>query len=82
MERLMAKKDIKGRIAIDRDVCKACYLCISVCPNEIISVSDRLNLQGYYPAEIKMEKYDEKGCIACAMCAMICPDIAIEVYRE
>jgi 2-oxoglutarate ferredoxin oxidoreductase subunit delta len=82
MERVMGKKDIKGRITIDREICKACYLCISVCPNEIISVSDRLNQQGYYPAEIKTEKNNKKGCIACARCATICPDIAIEVYRE
>jgi 2-oxoglutarate ferredoxin oxidoreductase subunit delta len=82
MERIMAKKDINGRITIDREICKACYLCISVCPKEIISVSDRLNQQGYYPAEIKMEKNNEKRCVACAMCATICPDIAIEVYRE
>jgi len=78
----MAKKDIKGRISIDREICKACYLCISVCPNEIISVSDRLNQQGYYPAETKKGKNNIKGCVACAMCATICPEIAIEVYRE
>ena len=78
----MAKNDIRGRVTIDREICKACYLCISVCPNEVISVSDRLNQQGYYPAEIKMKDNNNKGCAACSMCATICPDIAIEVYRE
>ncbi|MFC1534433.1 ferredoxin family protein [Thermodesulfobacteriota bacterium] len=78
----MAKKTERGRITIDRKICKGCYLCMSVCPNELISISDRLNHQGYYPVEFKENEKGDKGCTACAMCATICPDIAIEVYRE
>ena len=78
----MAKKIQKGRITINREICKGCYLCISVCPNEIIIISDHLNQQGYYPAVPKEDVKDGKGCIACAMCATICPDVAIEVYSE
>jgi 2-oxoglutarate ferredoxin oxidoreductase subunit delta len=78
----MVKKTNKGRITIDREICKGCYLCISVCPNEMILISNRLNQQGYYPVEMKIKNKNDKGCIACAMCATICPDIAIEVYRE
>jgi len=78
----MAKKSERGRIIIDRERCKGCYLCISVCPNEVIVISQGLNQQGYYPAEPKEKVNDGKGCIGCAMCATICPDIAIEVYRE
>ena len=29
----MASKKKKGRIEIDRDRCKGCYMCIEVCPN-------------------------------------------------
>jgi 2-oxoglutarate ferredoxin oxidoreductase subunit delta len=78
----MAKKKIKGKITIDRERCKGCGLCISVCPQGTITRSNVLNQMGYYPAEFKPPENEEKGCIACAMCATICPDIAIEVYRE
>ena len=78
----MAKNSERGKVVIERERCKGCYLCISVCPNEIITISDTLNEQGYYPAESKDNGKSGKGCIACALCATICPDIAIEVYRE
>jgi len=80
----MATKSKKGFIKIDVELCKGCYLCKSVCPNDLISVSERLNQKGYYPAS-----YDEEGveiekhvCKGCALCAIVCPDVAIEVYRE
>lgn len=80
----MAKKTKKGRITIDRELCKGCYLCASVCPNHLIEVSDKLNQKGYYPAEFKEtdEKEENHKCTGCAICATICPDIAIEVYRR
>ncbi|MEA2039198.1 MAG: ferredoxin family protein [Thermodesulfobacteriota bacterium] len=80
----MTKKTKRGRITIDRETCKGCLLCISVCPNHLIVASDRLNQKGYYPAEFI--EADENGtdhkCTGCTMCAIICPDVAIEVYRE
>ena len=66
----------KGLIKIDENLCKACELCISVCPDNAISLSDRLNHKGYHPAEFVL-----KRCKGCALCAVICPEIAIEVYR-
>ena len=78
----MAKKTVRGKITIDREWCKGCYLCISVCPQKVITTSDKLNQKGYYPAEFLENGKDGKQCIACVMCATICPDIAIEVYRE
>jgi 2-oxoglutarate ferredoxin oxidoreductase subunit delta len=78
----MAKISERGKVIIDRERCKGCYLCISVCPNDVILISDSLNQQGYYPVEPRDNENSGKGCIACAMCATICPDIAIEVYRE
>ena len=82
MVKCMAKKPKKGKITIDRELCKGCYLCISVCPQEVITTSKKLNQKGYYPAEVIKNRKNDKTCIACAMCATICPDIAIEVYRE
>jgi 2-oxoglutarate ferredoxin oxidoreductase subunit delta len=76
------KRKVHGYITIDSELCKGCYLCLSVCPKEVITKSERLNQKGYYPA--KFEEDEEKGkmCIACVQCATICPDIAIEVYRD
>lgn len=76
----MAKK--VGRITLDSEACKACYLCISVCPEGLIAVSQRLNQKGYYPAEVVEADTQGRKCTGCATCATICPDVAIEVYRE
>ncbi|MGD8387174.1 MAG: ferredoxin family protein [Desulfobacteraceae bacterium] len=76
----MAKKPVKGRITIDRERCKGCYLCVDVCPKGNIKPSEQLNQKGYYPAQF--EQSEDKRCTACAQCATICPDVAIEVYRE
>lgn len=78
----MAKKTQKGKINIDRELCKGCYLCISVCPNQLIHISDNLNQKGYYPAEFSEPENPGKHCTGCALCATVCPDVAIEVYRE
>ena len=77
----MAKK--VGRITLDREVCKGCYLCVSFCPEKLIAVSEKLNQKGYYPAEfIETNTNEDRRCTGCATCATICPDVAIEVYRE
>jgi 2-oxoglutarate ferredoxin oxidoreductase subunit delta len=76
----MPKK--KGSITLDRESCKACYLCISVCPENLIAVSNNLNQNGYYPAEFTDSKNEDRKCTGCTTCAIICPDVAIEVYRE
>ena len=78
----MAKK--RGTITIERELCKGCYLCISVCPNQLISISSELNQMGYYPAQfteadLELENHE---CTGCTTCALVCPDVAIEVYRE
>ncbi len=66
-------------ITIDRDKCKACYLCVNECPKKLIKISKTKNSLGNNIVEF----CDEKGeCLGCAMCAMRCPDLAIEeVYK-
>ena len=50
-------------------------LCIEFCPKDCITLSDDLNLKGYFVAA-----FDEsKGCNACRNCALMCPDACIEV---
>ncbi len=68
-----------GRIVIDRDICKGCYICINACPKNLLKKSTQRNAQGDYPVE-----FDDNtnACIGCAMCAISCPDVAItKVYR-
>ena len=79
----MAKRVKKGFIRIDMELCKGCYLCESVCPLGLISVSDKLNQKGHYPVYYNEEgkTVEEHRCKGCALCAIVCPDIAIEVYR-
>ncbi|UCE95671.1 MAG: ferredoxin family protein [Candidatus Bathyarchaeota archaeon] len=68
-----------GKIVINENGCKGCALCVNACPFSLIRISDRINSQGYYPAELVDP---EKRCTSCTLCAITCPDVAIEVYRE
>jgi 2-oxoglutarate ferredoxin oxidoreductase subunit delta len=68
----------KGRTVIDEARCKGCKLCVSVCPQEILAISSRLNEKGYLVAEV----VDADGCTGCGMCAIICPDVCFTVYRQ
>ena len=78
----MAKKPQRGKIAIDRERCKGCALCIPVCPQKVIITAEKLNQKGYSPAQFKENVAEgEKGCTGCALCATVCPEVAIEVYR-
>ncbi len=68
-----------GKIVIDANRCKSCYLCVSTCPKGLIKKSDKTNRLGDYLVE-----FDDKNneCIGCAMCAKRCPDMAITaVYK-
>ena len=72
----------KGKIVIDRELCKGCHLCIDICPTQSIEKEDGLNKKGYQPASPVQHNEDgKKGCTGCCMCATVCPDVAIEVYR-
>ncbi len=68
----------KGKIYIDTEVCKACGLCVPVCPKKILEIDKQsINKRGYTP--IKTINPDE--CTGCALCAIMCPDSVIEVER-
>lgn len=67
-----------NHLKFERDKCKGCELCISVCPKHILALDTETNAKGYFPAICT----DEPSCIGCASCAKICPDSIISVYRD
>ncbi|GFO57009.1 2-oxoacid:acceptor oxidoreductase subunit delta [Geomonas sp. Red276] len=66
-----------ARIEIDQLRCKGCGLCTIACPRKLIQLCERVNIQGYTPAEAP----NLEQCTGCALCAEICPDVAITVYK-
>lgn len=68
---------VAGKVVIDAERCKACGLCIHVCPRKIIGLGETANTKGYYAVEIR----EPEQCTGCAFCALVCPDVALTVYR-
>jgi 2-oxoglutarate ferredoxin oxidoreductase subunit delta len=67
----------RGKVLIDRDLCKGCLLCIRACPVKALGQSQVPNASGSYPSEAV---YTER-CIACGNCYEVCPDVCIDVYE-
>jgi 2-oxoglutarate ferredoxin oxidoreductase subunit delta len=67
----------KGRVVIDREQCKGCYLCIRACPLKVLGKEDEPNSTGTYPAK----PADSGKCIACGNCFEVCPDVCIQVFE-
>lgn len=51
--------------------CKQCLLCIPVCPDSSIPVTNS-----------KREEFDFEHCKGCGVCAKVCPFGAIEMKKE
>ncbi|MBC7286823.1 MAG: 4Fe-4S dicluster domain-containing protein [Armatimonadetes bacterium] len=64
-------------IVIDADRCKACGLCITFCPANVLALGEQLNRYGYHP--VVAVKPDD--CTGCRSCVIMCPDVCIEIYR-
>lgn len=67
-----------NRLEIDKDRCKACRLCISVCQRKLLDLAGELNAKGYHPIAV----HEIEKCTACGLCAIVCPEGSIEVYKE
>jgi 2-oxoglutarate ferredoxin oxidoreductase subunit delta len=64
-------------VYIDKELCKSCKICISVCPKNVFSITNKVNKKGYNYVEAS----NEKDCIACKKCEMSCPDFAIFIEK-
>jgi 2-oxoglutarate ferredoxin oxidoreductase subunit delta len=78
-----------AKIIIERDKCKGCLLCVSVCPKGLIIVDKDLNQKGVNPVKFSplVSRIPSKArqvndeCLGCSLCAIMCPDCCIEVYK-
>lgn len=66
------------RHIIDDDRCKGCGLCVSICPKNVLEISEKVNKKGYFPAY----QARPEDCIYCAKCCVMCPDVAITIIEE
>jgi 2-oxoglutarate ferredoxin oxidoreductase subunit delta len=77
----MAKR---GKVEIDRELCKGCLLCIRACPVKVLEADTEPNASGSYPSKpVDVDKSGSPGnpCIACGNCYEVCPDVCITVYE-
>lgn len=69
-----------AKVTFNKDACKGCGLCISVCPKKIVKLSkETMNKKGFFAAGVTKEDMDK--CIGCAFCATMCPDLIITVEK-
>lgn len=68
---------MKGKIDINRELCKGCKYCVLSCPEGVIGIDKEFNRMGYFPAIA----VDLERCTGCTLCAQVCPEIAIVVWR-
>ena len=70
--------DEVAKVMIEKDTCKGCGLCVTVCPKNILRLSEtEINAKGYSPIEVT----DMSLCIGCAACARMCPDIVFRIEK-
>jgi NAD(P)H-quinone oxidoreductase subunit I len=65
-------KDLRGKIAYDREKCIGCRLCIRVCPASVIE---------FLGEEKKIRMYAAR-CTFCAQCVDACPVGALATTQE
>ena len=58
--------------------CKSCRYCVASCPAQVLSLSGRVNAQGY---EVVTPLPDQR-CTGCLRCVTICPDFAVVVEPQ
>lgn len=69
---------IRTEIHIIKNRCKGCGICIEICQNKILEISEETNKYGYHPPTVK----NQDECTNCGLCEMFCPDFAIWVVSQ
>ena len=73
-----AVQRVRGLVSIQEERCKGCAYCVEYCPRNVLVRSDRFNLKGYHPPDVK----PSDDCAACGLCELICPEFAIHVQED
>ena len=71
------KKKKNFHIKVNRERCKACYMCIETCPKKVFDVDEGFNAKGYQPIRAARPQ----DCIGCRSCCTVCPDVVFELYE-
>ncbi|VEN74969.1 2-oxoacid:acceptor oxidoreductase [Candidatus Desulfarcum epimagneticum] len=66
------------RYVIDKDRCKGCGLCVTVCPKKVLDIAGEVTAKGYFPAF----QARPEDCVFCATCCVMCPDVAITITEN
>ncbi|MGQ9722668.1 MAG: 4Fe-4S dicluster domain-containing protein [Candidatus Jordarchaeum sp.] len=72
------KEGRKPVIVIDRELCKGCEICVTICPKQVLKMSDNPTDRGIHVPEV----HDINKCTSCLMCQFYCPDFAIYLQKS
>ena len=67
----------RGFVEILEEECKGCGLCVDVCPQDILYLSDDINQKG----QRYVQQHHPEKCTGCALCYIQCPSSVIVVYK-
>lgn len=70
------ERKVKGKVEINIQKCKGCELCLTACKENVLSLSETINIKGY-----RYMIANNDLCTGCVNCAIVCPDAVITVYR-
>ena len=65
------RKDVPGSpcVFVQKNLCKACGLCITFCPKKVLSKGFGISEMGY-----EFTVYAGEGCTGCGTCFYVCPE--------
>lgn len=66
-----------GTVQIRAELCKGCDLCVAICPEHVLEMTEQINDKGWPVVTLARE-----GCTGCRLCALACPDGVFTVYQH